>query len=134
MSLKTDHPLQIAHQMLSEPTNLDLDRIAQQLELAIIEIEALRALINLYEDEFHRELKSKLELAGGISACPDPVLAYTLQGEELLRARKQASQHFNRVFTLVPISRSAKPHTNSPPVPQDLLLRSGLGTPSSKSL
>ena len=30
MSLKTDHPLQIAHQMLSEPTNLDLDRIAQQ--------------------------------------------------------------------------------------------------------
>ncbi|MCB9357577.1 MAG: hypothetical protein H6505_03300 [Calditrichaeota bacterium] len=123
----TQSPLTTALNLLSEPTNLDLDELARQLELATLETAALRGLVSLYEDELRRELRSKVELAGGIPACPDPELAFTLSGEHLLSARRNASLNFNRVFSLAPLSRSAVP-SNSTRVPQDLLLRAGLGT------
>lgn len=123
----TDSPLATALNLLADPTNLDLDELARQLELATLETAALRGLVNLYEDELRRELRSKVELAGGIPACPDADLAFTLSGEHLLSARRHASQNFNHVFALAPLARSTVP-ANSSRVPKDLLLRSGLGT------
>lgn len=127
MQNPTESALTTALGLLADPTSLDLDQLTRQLELAALETTAYRGLVTLYEDELRRELKSKLELAGGIPACPDSELAFTLSGEQLLSARRQASLHFNRVFALAPLSRSAVPASTSH-VPKDLLLRSGLGT------
>lgn len=127
MQNPTESAITTALALIENPTTLDLDQLTHQLELAALEGAALRGLINLYEDELRRELKSKIELAGGIPACPDAELAFTLSGEQLLSARRQASLHFNRVFALAPLSRSAIPASSSR-VPKDLLLRSGLGT------
>jgi len=125
----TTHPLITAQSLLADPTSLDLDSLNQQIGIAAIEADAQAALIALYEDELRRELRAKVDLAGPIPACPDPELAFTLSGEQLLSARRQASLHFNRVFQLAPIARSAKPSQSSH-LPQDLLLRSGLGNPA----
>ncbi len=121
------HPLFTAQTLLADPANLDLDQLSSHLTVAAVEADAQAALIALYEDELRRELRAKVDLAGPIPACPDPDLAFTLSGEELLSARRQASRHFNRVFQLAPVSRSAIP-ANTSRVPKDLLLRSGLGT------
>lgn len=127
MTPLSDSPLSQALELLSNPTTLDLDEVARQLELATLETAALRGLLSLYEDELRRELSGKLELAGFLPACPDPQTALTLSGEQLLSARRQASLLFNQVFQLAPIARSATP-SKTPRVPADLLLRSGLGT------
>ncbi|MCB1060546.1 MAG: hypothetical protein KDB65_09955 [Calditrichaeota bacterium] len=127
MTNTPEQPLISAQNLLSDPTNLDLDKLSGHLSIAAVEADALRALISLYEDELRRELRAKVDLAGPIPACPDPELAFTMSGEQLLAARRQASLHFNRVFQLAPVSRSAIP-ANKSRVPQDLLLRSGLGT------
>jgi hypothetical protein len=127
MTNTSEHPLISAQNLLSDPTTLDLDKLSGHLSVAAVEADAQRALISLYEDELRRELRAKVELAGPIPACPDPELAFTLSGEQLLAARRQASLHFNRVFQLAPLSRSAIP-ANTSRVPKDLLLRSGLGT------
>ncbi len=129
MNNTSQHPLLKAQALLADPENLDLDTLSQQLAVAAVEADAQSALISLYEDELRRELRAKVDLAGAIPACPDPALAFTLSGEQLLSARRQASLHFNRVFQLAPISRSAIP-ANSAHVTKDLLLRSGLGTNS----
>lgn len=129
MSKPSSHPLITAQSLLADPTNLDLDTLGQQLNIAAIEADAQSALIALYEDELRRELRAKVDLAGPIPDCPDPELAFTLSGEQLLSARRQASLHFNRVFQLAPIARSAKPSSSSR-LPQDLLLRTGLGNPA----
>lgn len=129
MSHSKDHPLQKAQVLLASPNDLDLDELTHQLAIAAIESNAQRALINLYEDELRRELRAKVDLAGAIPLCTEPALAFTLSGEELLKARRQASLHFNRVFQLVPTARSTTPAKNSR-VPKDQLLRSGLGTNS----
>ncbi len=129
MSKPSSHPLITAQSLLADPTNLDLDTLGQQLNIAAIEADAQSALIALYEDELRRELRAKVDLAGPIPTCPDPELAFTLSGEQLLSARRQASLHFNRVFQLAPIARSAKPSSSSH-LPQDLLLRTGLGNPA----
>jgi len=127
MQKTPQHPLLKAQALLADPENLDLDELTNQLAIAAIEADAQTALITLYEDELRRELRAKVDLAGAIPACPDPQHAFTLSGEQLLSARRQASLHFNRVFQLGPISRSAVPAEKSR-VPQDQLLRSGLGT------
>ncbi len=127
MQITSQHPLLKAQALLADPANLDLDELSSQLAVASVEADAQAGLISLYEDELRRELRAKVELAGAIPACPDPELAFTLSGEQLLSARRQASLHFNRVFQLAPISRSAIPSHNSR-VPKDLLLRSGLGS------
>ncbi len=129
MNNTSQHPLLKAQALLADTENLDLDTLSQQLAVAAVEADAQFALISLYEDELRRELRAKVDLAGAIPACPDPELAFTLSGEQLLSARRQASLHFNRVFQLAPISRSAIP-ANSAHVTKDLLLRSGLGTNS----
>ena len=120
------HPLLKAQALLADPENLDLDELTHQLAIAAIEADAQAALITLYEDELRRELRAKVDLAGAVPECPNPDFAATLSGEQLLSARRQASLHFNRVFQLAPVSRSAP--TKNPRVPQDQLLRSGLGT------
>ena len=129
MQITSQHPLLKAQALLADPANLDLDELSSQLAVAAVEADAQSALIALYEDELRRELRAKVDLAGAIPACPDPELAFTLSGEQLLSARRQASLHFNRVFQLAPISRSAMPSQNSR-VPKDLMIRSGLGTNS----
>ena len=122
-----EHPLHKAQALLADPENLDLDELTHQLAIAAIEADAQSAVISLYEDELRRELRAKVDLAGAIPACPDPEFAFTLSGEQLLSARRQASLHFNKVFQVSPISRSTDPSKKSR-VPKDLLLRSGLGT------
>ncbi|NUO19824.1 hypothetical protein HUU59_10280 [bacterium] len=120
-------PLSKAQALLANPENLDLDELNHQLAIAALEADAQAALIQLYEDELRRELKAKIELAGAIPACPEPDHAFTLSGKQLLSARREASLHFNQVFQLSPMLRTAM-NSRAARIPADQLHRSGLGS------
>lgn len=61
MTNTPEQPLISAQNLLSDPTNLDLDKLSGHLSIAAVEADALRALISLYEDELRRELRAKVD-------------------------------------------------------------------------
>jgi hypothetical protein len=92
-------------QALDNPTAIDLDSLRQDLAALQDQATALQTHLQLYEAEFRRELRAKIELAGKIPECPTPGHVSTLFGEALLSARRAASQRFNEVYALAPLRR-----------------------------
>jgi hypothetical protein len=90
---------------LNQPEHLDLDELRRNLVLLSARWSELSDRATLYESEFQRELRAKIDLCGGIPNCPDVDYALTLNGEELLSARRVASLQFNRVFYMAPLIR-----------------------------
>jgi hypothetical protein len=88
-------------------SELDLDSFRDQLAAAAGAWADLEDRARLYETELQRELRAKVDLAGGIPACPEPEIAFTLQGLDLLAARHAASRKFNDVFSVSPLRRNA---------------------------
>jgi hypothetical protein len=106
-------------------SELNLDDLRQNLAEASELATALESKTALYEKELQRELRAKIELCGGIPHCPDPEAAFTLGGVELLAARRAASQKFNQVFFMAPLSRHAHPSPAAPHVGQNPPSRAG---------
>lgn len=96
---------------------LDLDEIRQKLEAAaaVWTLDEQRA--TLYETELQRELRAKVDLCGSIPGCLMAEDAFNLSGLALLAARREASQKFNQVFTMAPLSRHAQTPTLAVPLP-----------------
>ncbi|RPH95495.1 hypothetical protein EHM69_04295 [candidate division KSB1 bacterium] len=92
---------------------LDLDELRQKLGDADEMQTALEQKIRLYETELQRELRAKVDLCGGIPACPNPETAFTLAGADLLSARRAASQKFNQIYFLAPLCRNAQKPNSS---------------------
>ena len=105
MHLSTDSPFKELITKLEKPEHLDLDELRRKLLLLSARWGELHERATLYESEFQRELRSKIDLCGGIPGCPEAGLAETLTGEELLSARCAASLQFNRVFCMAPMTR-----------------------------
>lgn len=102
-------------QLLPPPESLaelDLDDLRTRLAAAATAWAELESRARLYETELQRELRAKVDLAGGFPACPAPEAAFALNGLELLAARREASHRFNQVFFMAPLCRHArKPST-----------------------
>jgi hypothetical protein len=101
-------PLPILINKLDSPDQLDLDQIRQDLQIAAKAWTELQEQDTLYEFELRKELRAKVELAGGVPLCPAPEIAFTLHELDLLNARRAASEHFNSVFAMAPLCRSAR--------------------------
>jgi hypothetical protein len=98
-------PIQTLIHELDSPEHIDLDQLKCKLQLLSARWSELNDRATLYESEFQRELRAKIDLCGGIPNCPDVDCALTLNGEELLSARRAASLQFNRVFYMAPLIR-----------------------------
>lgn len=107
MHLDSDSTFQDIFSTLDQPEHLDLDELRSKLQLLSAQWSELQERADLYEDEMQRELRAKIDLCGGIPGCPDSAFASTLNGEELLAARRAASLQFNRVFYMAPLTRNA---------------------------
>ncbi|RQV94045.1 hypothetical protein EH220_07710 [bacterium] len=107
MHLDSDSPFQNLITKLGQPEHLDLDELRRNLLILSARWEELYDRATLYESEFQRELRAKIDLCGGIPGCPDKDFADLLSGEELLAARRTASLQFNRVFYMAPLTRNA---------------------------
>ena len=90
---------------LENPADLNLDQLLDQLRQAARTYEDLSVRSAGYEQEFQRELKSLLELTGPIPPCAEPQLAYTLQGDALLLARRAARKLLNETYKITPVRR-----------------------------
>jgi GTP cyclohydrolase III len=90
---------------------LDLDHLRELLGEADDALARLEAKTRLYESELQRELRAKVDLCGGIGACPNPETAFTLSGSALLSARREAAHKFNQVFFMAPLCRQAQKST-----------------------
>jgi hypothetical protein len=90
---------------------LDLDSLRELLGEADEALNTLAERVRLYEGELQRELRAKVELCGGVATCPTPETAFTLSGNSLLAARREASQQFNQVFFMAPLCRQAQKPT-----------------------
>lgn len=113
---------------LKEPKYLDLDRFREKIEGLEERFRKTEELNRLYESALQNELRARIELVGGTPGCPEPETAVKLHGENLLAARRGASEKFNRLFYMEPLSRraatrkpeappaGAKPLTLRPPV------------------
>jgi hypothetical protein len=97
--------------------DLNLDDLRQNLESAAAIWAEQEQRIRLYETELQRELRAKIDLSGPIPACPTPEDAFLLNGLALLSARREASQKFNQVFFMAPLSRHAQTPTPTVPLP-----------------
>ena len=91
---------------LENPADLNLDQLLDLLRQAARTYEDIYVRATYYEKEFQRELKSLLELSGPIPQCAEPQLAYTMQGEALLLARRAARKLFNDTYKITPVRRS----------------------------
>jgi hypothetical protein len=87
---------------------LDLDHLRELLGEADDALSRLADKARLYESELQRELRAKVDLCGGTGSCPTPETAFTLSGNALLAARREASQQFNQVFFMAPLCRQAQ--------------------------
>jgi len=87
---------------------LDLDQLRSALGEADDAMRQLEEKARLYETELQRELRAKVDLCGGIPICPQPETAFTLAGNALLTARREAAQKFNQVFFMAPLCRHAQ--------------------------
>jgi hypothetical protein len=90
---------------LENPADLNLDQLLELLRDAARIYENMYVRATFYEKELQRELKSLLELTGPIPACAEPQLAYTLQTEALLLARRDARKLFNEIYKIAPVRR-----------------------------
>jgi hypothetical protein len=106
MHSETESPFRELISKLEQPENLNLDELRRNLLLLSARWSELHQRATLYESEFQRELRAKIDLCGGIPGCPEADLAATLNGEELLSARRAASLQFNRVFYMAPLTRN----------------------------
>jgi hypothetical protein len=91
---------------------LDLDHLRELLGEADNAFARLVEKVQVYESELQRELRAKVDLCGGISACPNPETAFTLSGSALLSARREAAHKFNQVFFMAPLCRQAQKSTH----------------------
>lgn len=88
-----------------ESAPLDLDRLREKLTELSAEISDVTARMNFYEAALQRDLRAKVDLCGPVTACPTPETAFSLHGEILMEARREASRRFNQIFMMAPICR-----------------------------
>ncbi|MDD5089175.1 MAG: hypothetical protein PHI18_10320 [bacterium] len=93
---------------LAQPHHLDLDGLRETIETLAAEAELDRDMLQLYELELQRELRAKVDLAGAVSGCAAPEIAFTLRGPVLITARREAARQFNRVFHMAPLCRKPR--------------------------
>jgi hypothetical protein len=105
-------PLTETLALLDQTDHLDLDDLKNKLQSLSSHWITLENRIELYESEFRRELKAKIDLCGGVANCPDAATAEKLSGEELLKARRTVSLNFNRLFCIAPLTRNARKPTS----------------------
>jgi hypothetical protein len=98
-------------------SELDLDALRQKLETARAAWADLEGRTRLYESEFQREVRAKIDLCGGIPACPTPEAAFALTGQPLLTTRREIRHKFNQIFFMAPLSRHAQTPSSSVPRP-----------------
>jgi len=91
--------------------DLDLDSLRELLGDADEALNRLADKVRLYESELQRELRAKVDLCGGIPSCPSPEAAFTLSGNALLAARREATHQFNQAFFMAPLCRQAQKPT-----------------------
>jgi hypothetical protein len=91
---------------------LDLDHLRELLGEADTALARLEEKTRLYESELQRELRAKIDLCGAVVTCPHPETAFTLSGNALLSARREASHRFNQVFFMAPLCRQAQKPTH----------------------
>jgi hypothetical protein len=91
---------------------LDLDHLRELLGEADDALARLEEKSRLYESELQRELRAKVDLCGPVRTCPAPEAAFTLAGDALLAARREATRKFNQVFFMAPLCRQAQKPTH----------------------
>ena len=91
---------------LEHPANLNLDELLSALRQAATDFDAVRKRATLAEYELQRELKALVELTGPTPVCDDPELAWSLHGESLALARRDAKKRYNDLFRIQPIRRT----------------------------
>lgn len=91
---------------LENPADLNLDQLLEALREAGRSYDELRVRTVFCEHELQRELKALIELIGPIPSCTDADAAYSLHGEPLVQARREARKQYNEVFRNAPIRRS----------------------------
>lgn len=97
--------------------DLDLDDLRKQLEVAAHCWAELEHRTRLYETEFQREVRAKIDLCGPISGCATPEAAFTLTGLTLLEIRQEISRKFNQTYCIAPLSRHAQTPNQTALVP-----------------
>lgn len=93
---------------LDHPQHIDVDRLRTRLCELVEYCDQLDHKLRLYELQLQRELRAKVDLCGGIPACPDPESAFRLTGNQLLSARAEMARRFNEVFYMAPLCRNAR--------------------------